>query len=449
MICAFCRGTIPCWTKPRERENRTRIAVLPPRPTLRRKPREGCFAPVSAARSSNPDRRSNCVNGHRKCQGFGHRKCQGPNAAPRRERSDRSGAAPARSPPLSTPCRYSCEIRFPTSPISAPEQGKHPALEPFPPDPALGATSSRSSPNLSPDNAVCRTRCGSPAARPPLPAAATSSGPGSSVTFLPPALAGLTSTPNPPSPRAMIVSARSYLFDSHRRKCPARSGVDCQGTTVAPQVLDDRPAVIRTVVARHEPRRHQPAGRVVADRDRRMLPPRPGPLASGAQSRPTAPVRPAPPAGDAAFGVSTACDDASRGPPPASIPAACPGSPAPRSSAPSAPRVASARNPDTSGSRAASSGPLPNLRRQRPVRTPTTRPALTRPRRPPPRMSGAAAGNGARSPPRADPSAALNTPSFTCLSTEMRSLSLRLNSIRYSPGSRSITNRTRSVRGSF
>ena len=33
------------------------------------------------------------VNGHRKWQGFGHRKCQDPSAAPRRERSDRSGAA--------------------------------------------------------------------------------------------------------------------------------------------------------------------------------------------------------------------------------------------------------------------------------------------------------------------------------------------------------------------
>ena len=33
------------------------------------------------------------VNGHRKCQGFGRRKCQGPSAAPRREQSDRSGAA--------------------------------------------------------------------------------------------------------------------------------------------------------------------------------------------------------------------------------------------------------------------------------------------------------------------------------------------------------------------
>ena len=33
------------------------------------------------------------VNGHRKLQGFGHRKWQGRPAGPRRERSDRSGAA--------------------------------------------------------------------------------------------------------------------------------------------------------------------------------------------------------------------------------------------------------------------------------------------------------------------------------------------------------------------
>ena len=60
-----------------------------------------------------------------------------------------------------------------------------------------------------------------------------------------------------------------------RQPLPEVSGVvrvDSQGAAVALQVSDDRPAVLRTVVALDEAGRHQPARRIVVDRDQHELP---------------------------------------------------------------------------------------------------------------------------------------------------------------------------------
>ena len=59
-----------------------------------------------------------------------------------------------------------------------------------------------------------------------------------------------------------------------RQPPPEVSGVvrvDSQGAAVAPRVSDDRPAVLRTVVALDEASHHQPARRIVMDRDQHLV----------------------------------------------------------------------------------------------------------------------------------------------------------------------------------
>ena len=134
---------------------------------------------------------------------------------------------------------------------------------------------------------------------------------------------------------------------------------------------------------------------------------------------------------------------ASTGRPPSSSPAACPGSPAARSFSPGAPQAAYARS---LGTAVPSRLPAPAL--ETPAATPCSTAARAvralRPHRPQPRTSGATCA-GCR--PSVTPirtarlAAAASTPSFTCLNTEMRSLSFRPSPFAPLLGSGSVVDR--------